>query len=265
MMYCWYSKGKIKPFLMDEADYSTTIEFPKFKIHFTFDIGSSTGYRFMEGTLEELTSGFVDHNNLLARFEFSFSKLLFSPYDIHNVIRSNEFCTLDFHRISTPVEVSDCLQIILGFIDKNLIAINSIADNQQLQKEIVDNYFADVVALIVSMFGFGISEKNTMVTTDAYGVYYNGQKVGTECTLEFVHLQGYETFEQGNTVFEAYDDYIVILNGDYENYVYCDGLLNDDGSVNTDVLNYIKGSGCSIKTYRTLDDYCKAHNITTDE
>lgn len=145
--YCLTNSIEFVPILMDEADYSITIEFPKFKIHFTFDIGSSTGYRFMEGTLEELTSGFVDHNNLLARFEFSFSKLLFSPYDIHNVIRSNEFCTLDFHRISTPVEVSDCLQIILGFIDKNLIAINSIADNQQLQKEIVDNYFADVVAL----------------------------------------------------------------------------------------------------------------------
>ena len=122
-----------------------------------------------------------------------------------------------------------------------------------------------VVVLVISVFGFGFSEKTTMVTTDAYGVYYNGEKVGTEFTLEFAHLQGYETYEQGNTIFEPYDDYIVILNGDYENYVYCDGLLNDEGSVNTEVLNYIKGSGCQIKTYRTLDDYCKVHNISTDE
>ena len=454
--YCAKNSIEFVPILMDEADYSTTIEFLKFKLHFTFDVGSSTGYRFMEGTLEEMTSGFVDHNNLLTRFEFDFSKLLFSPYDIHNVIRSNDFCTLDFHRISTPDDVGNCLQVILGFVDKNLIAINGLADNQQLQKELTDNYFADVVALkkkaklnefetdiesaidshetelycqtrlengidkyvrtgnskelwfsyykhskknrlilfekryvdylfendfpepdkqisdnrksferdriefvvscvasfivafilliagvtlidkivysmfysdqfyvaafgegifigtlllslvvliwsivcrirpniakawfkmgdkkrkkyiniatilsvvvlVISVFGFGFSEKTTMVTTDAYGVYYNGEKVGTEFTLEFAHLQGYETYEQGDTIFEPYDDYIVILNGDYENYVYCDGLLNDDGSVNTEVLNYIKGSGCPVKTYRTLDDYCKVHNISTDE
>lgn len=454
--YCLANSLEFVPISMDEADYSTTVDFSKFKIHFEFDIGSSTGYRFMEGTLEELNSGFVDHNNLLARFEFDFSELLFSPYDIHNVIRSKDFCTLDFHRISTPEEVEMCLQVICGFIDKNLVAINNIADNQQLQKEIVDNYFADVVALkkkaklddfetdiecamdshetelycqtrlesgidnfirtgnskelwfryyrnskknrlilfekryvdylfendfpepdkqitdirksfekdriefvvscivsfvvafvlliagvtlidklvysmfysdqfyvtafgegffigtlllslvvllwsvvckirpnaatawfkmgkekrkkyiniatilsvfvlIVSVLGFGYTEKTTMVTTDAYGVYYNGEKVGTEYTLEFVHLQGYETFEQGNTIFEPYDDYLVILNGDYENYVYCDGLLNDDGSVNTEVLNYIKGSGCPIKTYRTLDDFCGAHGIYTEE
>mgnify|MGYP003296008944 CR=1 FL=1 len=145
--YCAKNSIEFVPILMEEADYSTTIEFPKFKLHFTFDVGSSTGYRFMEGTLEEMTSGFVDHNNLLTRFEFDFSKLLFSPYDIHNVIRSNDFCTLDFHRISTSDDVGKCLQIILGFVDKNLIAINGLADNQQLQKELTDNYFADVVAL----------------------------------------------------------------------------------------------------------------------
>ena len=454
--YCIKNSIVFVPIFMDEAEYSTTIQLPEFKLRFTFDVGSSSGYRFMEGTLEELTSGFVDHNNLLTRFEFDFSKLLFSPYDIHNIIRSIEFYTLDFHRISTPDEVSECLQYILGFVDKNLVAINNIASNKQLQKELVDNYYVDVVALkkkaklnefetniesaidshetelycqtrlengidkyirtgnskelwfsyykyskknklilfekryvdylfendfpepdkqiadgrnsfqkgrlefvistviavilafvlmifivtltdklvhsmfysdqfyvtafgegifigtlllslvvliwllvcrirpniakawfkmvdekrkkyinvatvlsaiifLVSVVGFGYTEKTTMVTTDAYGVYYNGEKVGTEYTLEIAHLQGYETFEQGNTIFEPYDDYLVILNGDYENYVYCDGLLNDDGSVNTDVLNYIKGSGCSIKTYRTLDDYCKVHNITTDE
>lgn len=454
--YCLRNSFEFVPISMDEADYSTIVKFPEFKLHFTFDIGSSTGYRFMEGPLEELTSGLVDYNNLLTRIEFNFSKLLFSPYDIHNVIRSNEFCTLDFHRISTPAEINEYMQIILGFIDKNLVAINNIASNQQLQKELIDNYYADVVALkkkakldefqtdiecamdshetelycqtrlengidkfirtgnskelwfsyykyskknklilfekryvdylfendfpepnkqiansrktfqkdrlefvistiiafilafilmifivtltdklvhsmfygdqfyvtafgggifigtlllslvvfiwsiicrirtnvakawfkmndekrnkyinvatvlsiivfLVSVVGFGYTEKTTMVTTDAYGVYYNGEKVGTEETLEFAHLQGYETFEQGNTIFEAYDDYIVILNGDYENYVYCDGLLNDDGSVNTEVLNYIKGSGCSMTTYRTLDDYCIAHGIYTEE
>ncbi|MBR5321263.1 MAG: hypothetical protein IKU41_05430 [Clostridia bacterium] len=454
--YCLANSLEFVPISMDEADYSTTINFSKFKIHFEFDIGSATGYRFMEGTLEELNSGFVDHNNLLARFEFDFSNLLFSPYDIHNVIRSKDFCTLDFHRISTPDEVEKCLQVIFGFIDKNIVAIKNIADNQQLQKEIVDNYFADVVALkkkakldefetdiecaidshetelycqtrlesgidnfirtgnskelwfsyyrnskknrlilfekryvdylfendfpepdkqlvesrksfgknrlefvvscivsivlafvlliflvsaidkivislfynnqfyittfadsifiatlflslviivwsvtcrirpnieeiwfktiderrtkyiniatilsvvvfIISVFGFGISEKNTMVTTNAYGVYYNGEKVGTEYTIEFVHIQGYETYENGNTYFEPYDDYIAILNGDYEGYVYCDGLLSDDGSVNAEALNYIKGNGCVINTYRTLDDYCKAHNISTEE
>ena len=145
--YCIKNSIVFVPIFMDEAEYSTTIQLPEFKLRFTFDVGSSSGYRFMEGTLEELTSGFVDHNNLLTRFEFDFSKLLFSPYDIHNIIRSYEFYTLDFHRISTPDEVSECLQYILGFVDKNLVAINNIASNKQLQKELVDNYYVDVVAL----------------------------------------------------------------------------------------------------------------------
>ena len=137
--------------------------------------------------------------------------------------------------------------------------------NEKRKKYINIATVLSVVVLIVSVVGFGYNEKTTMVTVDAYGVYYNGEKVGKEYTLEFAHLQGYETYEQGNTIFEAYDDYIVILNGDYEDYVYCDGLLNDDGSVNTEILNCIKGSGCPMTTYRTLDEYCIAHNIYTEE
>lgn len=445
-----------KPASVEEEYYSATVEFPKFKVSFEFDICNTSGYRFMEGTLDEFNSGIGSFNGLLTRFEFDFSGLLFSPYDIHNVIRSTDFRTLDFHRISKPEEIGECLKVIVSFIDKNFYAISNIADSIQLQKELTDNYFADVLALkkraklsefetdiefamdshevqlfettcldngiesfvrtgnqksllysyyqkekknkltvfekryvdylfendfpkpdenivdkrkkhskdltvsvvgevisiiltlgamlfsyiqidkllmkvfypgqkyvtafssgifsilfLISLFvlinsvigkikprffsfwtaddnkkqkttkiaiivsavilcisvvGFTITEKSTMVTADAYGVYFGGEKVGVEHTLEFVHIQGFETYAEGdNVVFEPCDDYFVVLDGDYEGYVYCDGLFDEDENVNTEVLNYIKGSGCLMTTYRTVEDFCEQNGIPVDD
>ena len=445
-----------KPACMDEEYYSATVEFSKFKVRFEFDIGNTSGYRFMEGTLDEFNSGIGSFNGLLTRFEFDFSELLFSPYDIHNVIRSTDFRTLDFHRILKPEEIGECLKVIVGFIDKNFNAICNIADDAQLQKQLSDNYFADVIALkkraklsefetdietamdshetelfcatcldngiesfvrtgnqkslwysyykkekknkltvfekryvnylfendfpkpdenivdkrkkyskdlttfvvgevisilltlgvlilgllqtdnllmkvfypsqkyvtafsngifsilfVISVFvlinfaigrikprflslwaaddnkkqkrakiaiivsavvlcisavGFIITEKNTMVTADSHGIYIGGEKVGVEHTLEFIHIQGFETYDKGdNVVFEPCDDYLAVLDGDYEGYVYCDGLLDDDGNVDAEVLNYIKGSGCLMRTYRTVEDFGEENGFSIDD
>lgn len=444
-----------KPASMDEDYFSATVDFSKFKVCFEFDIGNTSGYRFMEGTLDEFKSGIGSFNGLLTRFKFNFSKLLFSPYDIHNVICSTDFRTLDFHRISKPEEIGECLRVIVGFIDKNFNAISNIADDAQLQKQLSDNYFADVIALkkkaklsefetdiefatdshetelfcstcldngiesfvrtgnqkslwysyyrnekknkltvfekryvnfllehdfpkpdenivekrkkytkdlttfvivevisilltlgvlifgllktdsillkvfypgqqyvtafsngifsilfVISLFvlinfaigkikprflsmwsadddkkkkttkiaiivsavvlcisavGFIITEKDSMVTADAYGVYIGGEKVGIEHTLEFIHIQGIETYDEGdNVTFEPCDDYLAVLDGDYEGYVYCDGLFDKDGNVDAEVLNYIKGSGSLTKTYRTVEEFCEQHGFSVE-
>ncbi len=133
--------------LNSQEDYLGSMEFGKFTVYFYFDVNSDAGYYFMEKPYTEDDSVFDKNITLLTRFKFDFSPLAFSPYDIHNIIRSNEFLTLDFHEIQTVEEAEKSLSVILDFIQKNRVLISNIGTDLRLQNELLENYFADQRAM----------------------------------------------------------------------------------------------------------------------
>ncbi len=134
----------------DNKEYVGSMKFDFFTAHFFFGEEYPMGYSFMETPMSSNYDSVSLNRNItfLTRFKFDFSKILFSPYDIHNAINSHDFQTLDFHEIRTFEEAESDLAIILGFIQKNLVLINSINTDVNLQNKMLYNYFSDCNALI---------------------------------------------------------------------------------------------------------------------
>ncbi len=136
---------KIIPNADDE--YVGAIKFDSFMAYFTFAENYMFGYSFMETPFHDDNVTFGRDVALLTKFKFDFSEIEFSPYDIHNVINSHDFVTLDFHEIRNPQDAENNLSVILGFLNKNLVAIRNIATDVNLQNKLLDNYFSDQKAL----------------------------------------------------------------------------------------------------------------------
>lgn len=134
----------------DKKEYIGSIRFDFFTAYFFFGEEYPMGYSFMETPMFSNNEPIPLNRNttFLTRFKFDFSKILFSPYDIHNVINSHDFQTLDFHEIRTFEDVESDLAIILGFIQKNLALINNINTDVNLQNKLLNNYLGDCHALI---------------------------------------------------------------------------------------------------------------------
>lgn len=130
-----------------DDEYVGAIKFDCFMAYFYFDENSAFGYSFMETPFHDDNVTFSRDIALLTRFKFDFSEIVFSPYDIHNVINSHEFVTLDFHEIRSLENAENDLSVILNFINKNLVAIRNIATDVNLQNKLLDNYFSDQKAL----------------------------------------------------------------------------------------------------------------------
>lgn len=136
---------KIIPNADDE--YVGAIKFDSFMAYFCFAEDSVFGYSFMETPFHDGNATFGRDIALLTRFKFDFSEIAFSPYDIHNVINSHDFVTLDFHEMKSLEDAENNLSVILNFIKKNLVAIRNIATDANLQNKLLDNYFSDQKAL----------------------------------------------------------------------------------------------------------------------
>lgn len=438
----------------DYGDWVGSINFGKFTAYFCFDELDLFGYRFLEAPIsEEKTAGI---GALLTRIKFDFSNLYFSLYDIHNVIKSNEFTTLDFHNLSDENEFEIAFNSVGKFITKNLYVINNIASDFNLQQEITNNYFADVKALnkkpkldefdtnihdatlyfesdlytnpkleneidlflctskyssllkkfykyeekgkltvfekrfvnylvdndfpaiaperksvrkkenknnlvtgifsiitliisfaltlflivaiedmaisnfygdmtyigiasnhelpfvlilfaimvcvarvfylipkikdwtlfnsisknitvvnvisVIAVFviiGCSFSElltyKNKSVVSDTTGVYLGEEKLENSDKIEFFYILGYNTYDDnGDEVYETgegWTDYLMVLDGDYQDYYYCEGLLNEDGSENKSAVDSVKANGFEFKEYKSMEDYCSAHGF----
>lgn len=130
-----------------DDEYVGAIKFDSFMAYFTFAENHMFGYSFMETPFHDENVTFGRDVALLTRFKFDFSEIEFSPYDIHNVINSHEFVTLDFHEIRNLEDAENNMSVILNFINKNLVAIRNIATDVNLQNKLLDNYFSDQKAL----------------------------------------------------------------------------------------------------------------------
>lgn len=134
----------------DNKEYVGSMKFDFFTAYFFFGEEYPMGYSFMETPMSANYDSVSLNRNItfLTRFKFDFSKILFSPYDIHNAINLHDFQTLDFHEIKTFEDAESDLAIILGFIQKSLVLINNINTDVNLQNKLLDNYFSDCNALI---------------------------------------------------------------------------------------------------------------------
>lgn len=442
----------------DYGDWVGCINFGKFTAYFCFDELDIFGYRFLETPISE--EKVVGIGALLTRIKFDFSNLYFSLYDIHNVIKSNEFTTLDFHNLSDENDFEMAFNSISAFITKNLYLINNITSDLNLQQELTNNYFADVKALskkpkldefdtnihdatvyfesdlytrpkleneidrylcagnysallkkfykyedkgkvttfekrfvnylvdndfpaisperkrirkkentnklatgffsivtliisfvitiflvvtiesmsissfygdmtyigiatnhevsfvltifavmvciarvfylipkikdwtlfnnitknvkivniisVIAVFviiGCTVTEvltyKNKSVVSDTTGVYLGGEKLENNGKIEFFHILGYNTYDDnGEEVYESgegWTDYIMVLDGDYQNYYFCEGLLNEDDNENTSAVDSIKANGFEFQEFKSIEDYCTAYGFEYDE
>lgn len=129
-----------KGFIFNEEtnEESITVSFKGFDISIYIGDNLTFGYPLFEDT--ENLIGY----SILTRFKFFFSPYYFSPYDIHNVIDSKDFGTLDFHTLQDAEDVAEATGKILGFIEKNLDKIADIPGNLLLQKSLKDNYEHDM-------------------------------------------------------------------------------------------------------------------------
>lgn len=134
--------------LSDDKEYTGSISFENFTVNFIVGEDLSRGYRFMETPFARAMDDDFDFDmNLLTRIKFTFSPIEFSLYDIHNVIHSDQFITLDFHEIRSIEDVDSALTTVLNFINRNLLLINEIALRADLQANLLQNFFNDVKAL----------------------------------------------------------------------------------------------------------------------
>lgn len=437
--------------LNDNGDYTAIVNCNKFSVNFNFDYSASRGYSFMEGY--EGNKDDLSACGLYARFKFSFSDITFSPYDIHNALNLTDFCTLDFHEIECPEDIENYLKILTDFIQKNLVGINNIADNELLQKKLLDNYFNDVliadkkadlklyeteiedavmlhevslhthaylqyeidnyvrnnvtkglwhdfykyekkgklltfekrflnylfdngcpeVDKVISERRNKLSKKKTIfslvnalsifaaillpylfififetiientlyanriviasnpsdvltaillislvlviqwmlrfipyvkenvpylfffkdkkkievlskigivlfcvvsvllvfnisdnvVTADMNSVYYGSERVSNGEKLNFIKIEGYETYDDfDNEIYELSPDYYVVIDSDYENYIYCEGFFDNDSNPDNTAISYVVNRGFYFETYRTIDDFHETYDIT---
>ena len=131
---------KFNPFVFNEetSEESITISFNGFDVHIYAGDSLTYGYPLFEDT--DSITGYC----ILPRFKFLFSHFYYSPYDIHNVVDSDNFETLDFHTLRDDEDVLYAIRTILSFIEINLEAITDISGNLLLQKQLKDNYEHDL-------------------------------------------------------------------------------------------------------------------------
>ena len=118
--------------------YESIVPLGDTEIHFWAEEGAALGYRFLEGTEDDLTPA------LITRFRFPFSPYYFSPYDIHNALELSDFTTLDYHYITDEAAAAYAVQSVLHFIAANRSALEAICRDTALQQKLADSYEHDL-------------------------------------------------------------------------------------------------------------------------
>lgn len=77
---------------------------------------------------------------LIAKFEFPFSDIPYSIYDIHNTVDDNIFRTYAFHCLYDENAVGEAIDIIIDFIERNHQSISNISSSPFLQTKLTDSF-----------------------------------------------------------------------------------------------------------------------------
>lgn len=122
------------------------------------------------------------------------------------------------------------------------------------------------ILLAVSVFTTVNAYKNDTIVIKENTLYIHNEAVDPQTSnIEFIYIKGYEYIDFDDNV--IYDDSSVncrslmyVFDGEYENYVMCE-LLTEDNKVTNKVISQIQKAGCKISTYRTIEDFAKKNNF----
>lgn len=112
----------------DDDNMIITLVFQSFSVTLKYSEAVFEDYSFLE-----------NENNgkaLIAKFEFPFSKIKYSIYDIHNTVEDNIFCTYAFHCLYNEAALGSAIETIFDFINRNYDIINSINSSEKLQEKL---------------------------------------------------------------------------------------------------------------------------------
>ncbi len=124
-----------------------------------------------------------------------------------------------------------------------------------------------IIGLIIFITGICISVnnyKNHAILIKNDTLYVDNSSLNATENVEFIFVEGYEYEENdGVTVHsDSIEDRFLyyVTDKDYESFCNCN-LFTDDGNVTDEVLNELKEAGCTVTSYRTIDDYATAHGF----
>lgn len=100
---------------------------------------------------ESADYSFLENQNidkcLITKFEFDYSDIIYSIYDVHNAVEDKKFDTYVFHCLYNERQVLEAIDIVVAFINRNYRTICEINNNTQLQQKL-DKSFDDGLMLV---------------------------------------------------------------------------------------------------------------------
>lgn len=104
--------------------------------------GFTVKLKYSESMLEDYT--FMESENtgkaVIAKFEFPFSDIPYSIYDIHNTVDDTVFRTYAFHCLYDKKAVGEAIDTIIDFIERNHQSISNISSSPFLQSKLTDSF-----------------------------------------------------------------------------------------------------------------------------
>ena len=104
--------------------------------------GFTVKLKYSESALEDYS--FLESENtgkaVIAKFEFPFSDIPYSIYDIHNTVDDTVFRTYAFHSLYDEKAVGEAIDIIIDFIERNHQSISNISSSPFLQSKLADSF-----------------------------------------------------------------------------------------------------------------------------
>ena len=215
-----------------EEDYTQgSLTFDNFTVLFRCH-GGGSGYSFMEIPIfddgRSAPLGCVEAT-YEALFKFNFSQILFSIYDIHNAINDSNFRTLCFHNIITEEDAVDAISEILDFITKNEGIIKQISNDTQLQKTLLDNYFADE-KVIDDKFDINEFNKDIESNTEIHNIVLGIHMAIQDGIYKFLLTGNYKQLVKEFNKAEKKND-LIVFEQRYQKFLYDNNFPKPDNTI----------------------------------
>ncbi|MCM1285875.1 MAG: hypothetical protein NC213_05125 [Acetobacter sp.] len=107
------------------------------------------GYNFLEDSYPS--------DCLYTEFNFPFSKIPYSIYDVHNAVNDSEFTVLNFHNINSEEYAEEAVNDVLSFVSRHIDKLNNCSDDFA---EILDASFKHDLALVSKKIKYEDLENN---------------------------------------------------------------------------------------------------------
>lgn len=116
----------------DQGALKITLNYEGFRVTLTYSSDDHRGYTFLENENIEKC--------LITRFEFDYSDIIYSIYDVHNAVLDNKFDTYVFHCLYNEAQVLEAADRVFGFINRNYSILCAVNGNEQLQQRLDSSF-----------------------------------------------------------------------------------------------------------------------------